>query len=258
MMRKTIDKAKEIIENIKRLDAESEPESSKAALNLEKYGAHFLSVFLENYESFTHAQAGRAMKIALALALDPSSKKDSKYYDEILQKLVIRYSNEKNNQNLTVWLSLIGKIGNLHAIPIIARSLMSADKRVRANTVEALGKIGGAQVKELLLPYLNDSNNRVKANTAIALWEFDELRAKIKKVFDKMVNDPNKWMKASAFYAFGEIKAGEFLQILVDSLEDNDEDICRNAFLALVGYAEKYSDLGTVIPPLETGKKARK
>jgi len=256
MMRKTIDKTKEIVENIKKLDAESEQDSSKAALNVEKYGAQFLSVFLENYDNFNLSQINRACKIALTLPLDPESKKDSKYYDTILQKLVVRYSNEKNNQNLTIWLSLIGKIGNLHAIPIIARSLMSTDKRVRANAIEALGKIGGSQVKELLLPYLNDSNNRVKANTAIALWEYDDLRAKIKKIFDKMVNDPNKWMKASAFYAFGEIKAGEFLQILVNSLDDNDEDVCRNAFLALVGYAEKYSGFEDI--SFEGGKKARK
>lgn len=248
MMRKTVDKTKEIIENIKKLSADNETDLSKAALSLEKHGLNFVSVFLENYDSFNMEIIMKAIKASLNIHTDENSKKDAKILDSILKRLVVIYANEKNDNMVSMWLTMLGKYGNVHTIPVIARSLLSEDKRIRANAVEAIGNIGGGQVKELLLPYLKDSSNRVKANTAIALWEFNELRSVVKKAFDEMIVDRDKWMKASAFYAFGEIKADEFVQILLNSIDDSDEDICKNAFLALVGYAEQYSGVGDIAP----------
>jgi|GEM_PF-4521493 len=242
MMKKTTDTSKEIIEYIKKLDSEPESEQSSVILKLEKSGLVFLHVLLENYHGFTNKQVLSACKIALSLKTDLNSKKDSKYYIPIINNLVIRLKNDEDSTLASMWLTLLGKLGNVHTIPVIASLLMSDDKRIRANAVEALGKIGGEKVKELLVPYLKDSSNRVKANTAIALWEFNELRSKVRKAFDEMIKDNNKWMKASAFYAFGEIKAEEFIQILLSSIDDNDEDVCRNAFLALISYAEQYGD----------------
>ncbi|HOT77727.1 MAG TPA: HEAT repeat domain-containing protein [Candidatus Wallbacteria bacterium] len=242
MMKKTVDVTKEIIDNIKKLDLECEAEQSKACLKLEKYGVRFIDTLLENYHSFNARQIMIAGKIAVNIKIDGDSKKDSKYFIPIINNLIIRLKNDDDKMQMTIWLTLLGKLGNVHTIPVIAGLLMSEDKRIRANAVEALGKIGGDKVKELLVPYLKDSSNRVKANTAIALWEFNELRSKIRKVFDDMIKDRDKWMKASAFYAFGEIKADEFVQILLNSIDDSDEDVCRNAFLALVSYAEQYGD----------------
>jgi HEAT repeat protein len=242
MMKKTVDVTKEIIDNIKKLDLECEAEQSKACLKLEKQGVRFIDALLENYNSFNAKQIAAACKIATGIKIDCESKKDSKFLIPIINNLIIRLKNDEDKMQMTIWLTLLGKMGNVHTIPVIAGLLMSDDKRIRANAVEALGKIGGDKVKEFLVPYLKDSSNRVKANTAIALWEFNELRSKIRKVFDEMIKDRNKWMKASAFYAFGEIKADEFVQILLNSIDDSDEDVCRNAFLALVSYAEQYGD----------------
>lgn len=256
MMRKTIDKAKEVVEFIKRLDSDSEDEIFKASLNLEKSGLYFLKTFLENYDEFNKKQASKSFQIILSMKIDLDSKKEAKYIDQIIKNIVIRFNNEADSNMLSVWLSVLGRLGNMHTIPVIAKALLSNDKRVRANAVEALGKIGGEQVKELLVPYLKDSSNRVKANTAIALWEYGELREAVRQAFNEMVRDKDKWMKASAFYAFGEIKAEEFLQTLIGSLDDNDEDVCRNAFLALVSYAEQYSDLdGLETKAVKTPKK---
>lgn len=258
MMRKTADKTKEILDNIKRLVSDSETERSKATLFLEKQGLAFVLAFLENYDRFDYDQAMAAIKLSATVPFDRATKKEAKSADEILKYLVIRHANEKNDALTSMWLTLFGRFGGMHTIPIIARSLLSKDKRIRANAVEALGKIGGDGVKDLLLPYLKDSSNRVKANTAIALWEFNELRSVIRKAFDEMIVDRDKWMKASAFYAFGELKADEFVQILLNSIDDSDEDVCRNAFLALVSYAEQYSGMEDLVEEKKPVPRSRK
>ncbi|MCK9224345.1 MAG: HEAT repeat domain-containing protein, partial [Candidatus Muirbacterium halophilum] len=91
----------------------------------------------------------------------------------------------------------------------------------------------------LLLPVMEtEKDNRVLANTAIALWQFEEIREKVKETFSKMIKNDEKWMRASALYAFGETQIEDFLHYLLSSLEDEDEDVCRNAIIALVGYSE--------------------
>lgn len=132
----------------------------------------------------------------------------------------------------------IGKFGETSVIPELARYLYDNDRRVRANTIEALATIGDRSIIKLLEPFLTDEDNRIRANTAMALWDFEQEREKIKKVFEDMVKDNEKWMKASAFYAFGEKKIKDFIDLLLSSLDDEDEDICRNAVIALIGYAE--------------------
>ena len=89
---------------------------------------------------------------------------------------------------------------------------------------------------------VDDPDNRTKSNTLIALWQCDELRDKIIECFEKMVKDPSRWMRASAFYAFGEIGVLEFTDECVSALAEKDELVAKNAVLALIGYAEKYID----------------
>jgi HEAT repeat protein len=123
-------------------------------------------------------------------------------------------------------------------IPFIAKFLRDDDNRVRANTVEALSIFGSEKLKEILLPMIKDPDNRTKSNTLIALWKYEELREYIKKTFAEMLSDESRWMRASAFYAFGEIGLEEFTDECIKALNDKDEIIAKNAILALISYAE--------------------
>ena len=151
----------------------------------------------------------------------------------------------KEEEDLKVKASLVKSLYRVKdetVIEKLAEFLKHEDRRVRANAVEALGIIHSHKVKELLLPYLDDPDNRVRANTAVALWKYPEIREEVKKTFEEMLKDSNKWMKASAFYAFGEIGIREFLEQLMQDLYNHDEDLAKNAFLALISYSEKYSE----------------
>lgn len=142
---------------------------------------------------------------------------------------------------ISKFLSALKKSDRVELIPVIARTLASSDKRVRANAVEAISSISSSQeAARLLFPFLQDEDNRVKANTAVALWKYEELRERITQIFDEMVSDDRKWMRASAYYAFGEIGLADFLEKLLDGLGDSDQDACKTAVVALIGYCERF------------------
>lgn len=144
---------------------------------------------------------------------------------------------------LASFISALRGIHEVALIPLLATFLASPDKRVRANTVETISEISSSDdVRALLFPFLQDQDNRVKANTAVALWKYEELRGSIRKVFDGMTMDERKWMRASAYYAFGEIGLNEFINRLLEGLEDSDEDACKTAVVALIGYCERFAE----------------
>ncbi|MGM0608514.1 MAG: HEAT repeat domain-containing protein [Candidatus Muiribacteriota bacterium] len=161
-------------------------------------------------------------------------------YDEKLVEFAFRILDEEENLSVKATiLIMLGDIADEKIIPRLAKFLKDSDRRIRANTVEALSKIGDRKIIDLLIPVIEEEkDNRVLANTAIALWKFEDIREKVLQVFKKMTEDREKWMRASALYAFGETEVSEFLEFLLESVEDEDEDICRNALIALVGYSE--------------------
>lgn len=211
------------------LDDKSSGRRSEAALELEAFGRAATIPFFNAWSDLSDRQRLDGIEI---LSRTP--------YAVTARRALQQFRREPDARFRAALVTLVGRTGGNGHIPELARSLKDPDKRVRANAVEAISELGGREVINLLLPLLDDPSNRVKANTAKALWEFDELRGHIRKVFEEMVHDHSKWMKASAFYAFGEVGIMEFFNLLMDSLDEDDEDIARNAVLALIGYAEKY------------------
>lgn len=164
-------------------------------------------------------------------------------HDEKLIEFSLRTMEENENDTVKASiLIMLGEIGDVNIIPRLSKFLKHKDRRVRANTVEALSKIGDRKIIDLLLPLLGEEkDNRVLANTAIALWKFEDIRENVKHVFRNMIDDNEKWMRASALYAFGETKIDDFMDFLFEAVGDEDEDICRNAVIALIGYSELLS-----------------
>ncbi|MCK9477351.1 MAG: HEAT repeat domain-containing protein [Candidatus Muirbacterium halophilum] len=160
--------------------------------------------------------------------------------DQKFLEFSFRILNEQELDNVKASIiRAVGDTADVDYIPRLASYLKHSERRIRANTVEALSKIGDRKIVDLLLPVMEtEKDNRVLANTAIALWQFEEIREKVKETFSKMIKNDEKWMRASALYAFGETQIEDFLHYLLSSLEDEDEDVCRNAIIALVGYSE--------------------
>lgn len=235
-----------IVAWFRRLDDPSEERRSSARLKLEAAGRAAAIPFFEGYDGFTVAQ--RLEGLDLLGGAGRSAALARRAADRL-----VRESDARLRASLVM---LLGRTGSHRDIPALARALRDPDRRVRANAVEALSEVGGREVIKLLVPLLRDGNNRVRANTARALWKFDDMRDLVREAFEEMLADSSKWMRASAFYTFGEIGVMEFFQSLLDSIDEEDEDIARNAVVALVGYAEKFDPAAA--PPREAAKVPRK
>ena len=232
MVSRQTDTKEKIVKLIQKLDNAEGLELESTKYKLEQLGRSVTLPFFENWDSFNNKQKFHTIDLLGKLNSSVVSRKASQ-----------KYLVEEDQKLKASLITLIGNSGNSKDIPILAKALNSSDKRIRANAVEAISRVGGREIIHLLLPLLKDTNNRVKANTAKALWEFEEARQLVKNVFEDMVKDNSKWMKASAYYAFGEIGLMDFFNLLLESLDEDDEDIARNAVLALVGYADKYGEI---------------
>lgn len=215
---------------LRRLDDPSAERRSEARLRIEAAGRAAVVPFFDRYDELTAGQRIEALEI-----LGGSGRAVA-----TARRVAARLAEEPDARLRASLVALLGRVGSHRDIPALARALRDPDRRVRANAVESVSELGGREVIKLLVPLLREGDNRVRANTARALWKFDDMRGIVREAFEEMLADSSKWMRASAFYTFGEIGVMEFFQSLVDSIDEEDEDIARNAVVALVGYAEKF------------------
>ena len=126
----------------------------------------------------------------------------------------------------------LGMTKNIKALIILASLLRDENSRVRANAVEAVAEIGDPLAVAMLTPLLEDTNNRVKANVAMALWKFGGLRmvSHLKKM---LTTYEDKWHRASAAYALGEIGGFQAMSTLLSALDDRSTEVKRNVIRSL-------------------------
>ncbi len=218
-----------IIEEIKKLDLEDLEKREDIIDEIEKFEDKEWQQLIEEWENLD-------VELRLKVAIIFNDLYELPFiFTELLNK-------ETNDRVLASLIKACSKIRDEKIIPLLAEFLKHPDRRIRANAVESLAIFNSIKIKELLLPLLEDKDNRVKANTAVALWKFPEIREKVREIFNEMLNDEDKWMKASAQYAFGEIGQKEFLEQMEQSLFYEDPDVSKNAFVALLTFADKIDE----------------
>lgn len=126
----------------------------------------------------------------------------------------------------------LGSTQKRKALPALTNLLQDADARVRANAVEAIAQLGDPATVSLLTSMLEDDNHRVKVNVAMALWQFGGL--KMLNVLKRMLRTgDDKWHRASAAYALGEIGGFQTMATLIEALDDQSSEVRRNVIKSL-------------------------
>ena len=126
----------------------------------------------------------------------------------------------------------LGSTRQRKALPALTNLLKDEDSRVRANAVEAIALMGDPATVSILTPLLEDENHRVKANVAMALWQFGGL--KMLNVLKRMLKTgDDKWKRASAAYALGEIGGFQTMATLISALDDRSAEVRRNVISSL-------------------------
>lgn len=144
----------------------------------------------------------------------------------------------------------LGDTQQPEAMPILEILLKDKIPRVRANAVESIAKVGDPSSVSLLLPLLDDPNNRVKANVAMVLWKFGGLRmvSELHNMLKTSYND--KWLRASAAWALGEIGGFETVENLVAARNDKAPEVRGNIAKAL-GKIGDVSAIEKIVPYLD-------
>jgi HEAT repeat protein/HAMP domain-containing protein len=150
---------------------------------------------------------------------------------ELLKFVAKVVETETEPKVLSRAIGLLGHIGSEEHLALLTEKLRSNDRRVKANTVEALEAIGGKKVYEYLNLLVDEQDNRVKANILIALGKYGDL-----KVFDllsHMIKDPDSHMRASAAFALGKLGMAQGVEPLISALNDKDAMVRRQVVASL-------------------------
>jgi HEAT repeat protein len=120
-------------------------------------------------------------------------------------------------------------IGRASANAKLAEShLKEADKRVRANAIEALWGNSSNEARSILSAAASDSNNRVAANAALGLYKLDETYS-IAIILD-MAENPSPIFRLSAVWTMSETQDPRFLGTLAKLIGDADQRVRQLAF----------------------------
>lgn len=116
---------------------------------------------------------------------------------------------------------------------ILAAALGDVDARVRANAVEVIDHLRLASAAKLLVPLLGDEDNRVRANVLKALWATHDHETLMKSL-KAMMEDTNRWMRASAAFVLQHIDVEGRLELLRALSRDPESDVFRASWKALL------------------------
>jgi HEAT repeat protein len=157
------------------------------------------SVVDELSEDLYHDEEARRVRAVQILGL---LKKNPRVRD-ILAKLV----QDRNVRVRATAVNLLGKVisfGDRDNKELILSLLNDKDKRVRANTIEALEALGNKGALPILLRFKNDPNNRIRGNVFKALYGlgYKEIQGDLLK----MITSSDTFMKASAMWVIAQTK----------------------------------------------------
>jgi HEAT repeat protein len=123
-------------------------------------------------------------------------------------------------------------IGRASANAKLAEShLKEADRRVRANAIEALWGNSSNEARSILSAAASDSNNRVAANAALGLYKLDET-CSIAIILD-MAENPSPIFRLSAVWMMSETQDPRFLGTLAKLIGDADQRVRKLAFTSV-------------------------
>ena len=153
--------------------------------------------------------------------------------ERVIPALAEMLPKQRNPRMVSAMLTAISEGECSSYVDVVRPYLRDGDRRVRANAIEAIGRmeLDIAKKAEVLPPMLADQDNRVRANAALTMTTMGIPEGG--QTLQAMLTHTNKWYRASACYALGQLGAGGIVPFLARALRDPDSDVRLNAAKAL-------------------------
>ena len=119
------------------------------------------------------------------------------------------------------------------AIRALLQAVTDADRRVVANSVEALESTGREEMLGLVRIFAAHPNNRIRANAIKALWSMGDTRAA--SLLDAMLRSDDEMMRLSATWLLGEIDLVDRIDILLKLSKTDASERVRQKALMILG-----------------------
>lgn len=141
---------------------------------------------------------------------------------------------EKDYDIKSLVIGVLAKHNSNRIVPYLLSLLKSAEKHQQADAIQVCGNFNDISLVHYLMPFLKSDDPVVKSRTIVALWQFKKHQMKLLQEIKSMLFSKDKADRMEAYYIFGEIKALQEKNRLLDLLQSKDEDEKLAAAVALV------------------------
>jgi HEAT repeat protein len=132
-------------------------------------------------------------------------------------------------------LIILAEEARVDLVPHIERRLSDRDPDVRAEAIRTLTRMQGTKVTDLMLPKLDDADPAIRAAAVACLadHEDEELAARVVPVLTDLLADDEARVRAEAAKAMGAVHEPKFQEFLIRLLYDRDQQVIREAIIAI-------------------------
>lgn len=135
------------------------------------------------------------------------------------------------NQSRTVFLQLLGQIGNVGAVSALSRSLKDSEKYICQGAAVGLGQTGNKAAVPALIKALGDSSENVRKEVARALGQVGD--EAVVPTLIKCLEGGDDYVRQGAAMALGQIGDKAAVPPLIKSLENGRKEVRLEAAKAL-------------------------
>ena len=135
---------------------------------------------------------------------------------------------------------IINQHGDERDIPVLAKMLLSEEKRNLQAVIEAIGKVGTAECIPELLPFLDSKHTAIKVTTILTLGQFEDDRS-IEPLID-CLRDKNLLIRQKTIEVLGRLGLSEKVRLgrlLVAMMKDKDVNVRRSVIEVIKIIGEK-------------------
>jgi hypothetical protein len=153
--------------------------------------------------------------------------------EEELEETLLKLARDPDQRVRATVARTLGILEDEPAIRALLQTVTDIDRRVVANSVEAIEAAGRQELLGLVRIFADHPNNRIRANAVKALWNMGDRRGR--GLLEEMLADDDEMMRLSASWLLGEIDYPARMELLRKLARTDPSERVRSKALSILG-----------------------